>query len=176
LRQAQTQVESHRQTALQAARQESLAAVRQEMQQEIQRRLKALEPLLQSAVQQLQAEIHAWRGEWETRTIGMAIEIARRICRREFQRQPELVLAQIEAALQLAAADDRIELRLHPQDLEAFEPLVQSMLANMGRISQTQVVPDSTLQVGGCVVRTKYGSIDAQLETQLRRLEEELQP
>jgi flagellar assembly protein FliH len=175
LRQAQMQAETQRQAAVQAARQESLVAVRKEMQQEIQRRLATLEPLMQAAVTQLQTEIQQWRREWETRTVGLAIEIARRICRREFQQQPELVLTQLEAALQLAATDDQIELRIHPQDLEAFEPLVQAILGKLGLISKTQLHADATVQMGGCVVRTRYGLIDAQLDTQLKRLEEELQ-
>ena len=176
LAKAQAQAEALRQKTIQAAKQESLEAVRREMHTETQSRLATLEPLLRSAIGQLQQQLEAWRLDWENRTVDLALGIARKICRREFQQQPQIVLSQIEAALQLASPDDSIELRVHPTDAESFEPLIQTLIARMGDLSRTTMVRDPQVQVGGCLVRTKYGLIDAQLESQLARIEEELSP
>lgn len=176
LTQAQAQVAALRQQTIQQAKQEALAAARQEMQQETQRRVAALEPVLQNAVTQLQQQILAWRLEWEQRTIDLAVGIAEKICRRELAAQPDIVLSQINAALQLAGPDDQIELRVHPRDREAFGPLIEALVVRLADLSRTHLVEDAQVQAGGCVVRTKYGSIDTQLHTQLARISEELAP
>lgn len=176
LTQAQAQAESLRQQTIKAAKQESLQAVRDELRSETERRLAALEPFLQKTMAQLQEQLTAWRLDWETRTVGLAVEIARRICRRELREQPQIVLSQIEAALQLASPDDSIELRIHPEDLQAFEPAIQALVGRVSNLGRTSVVSDMRVTTGGCVVRTKYGQIDAQLESQLARIEEELSP
>lgn len=176
LAQAQAQAESLRQQTIKAAKQESLQTVRAEMQGEVQRRLAEIDPFMRSAVSQLQQELTQWRMEWESRTVSMAVEIARRICRRELSAQPQIVLNQIEAALQLAGPDDSIELRVHPHDLQTFEPAIQALVARLGNFGRTTIVSDAQITSGGCLVRTLYGQIDAQLESQLARIEEELLP
>lgn len=176
LAQAQAQAESLRQQTIKAAKQESLQAARAEMQSETERRLATLEPFLQKKMSQLQQELAKWRMEWETRSVGLAVEIARRICRRELREQPQIVLSQIEAALQLASPDDSIELRVHPEDLKAFEPAIQALVSRVSSVARTTVLSDAQVSAGGCIVRTMYGQIDAQLESQLARIEEELLP
>lgn len=176
LTQAQAQADALRQQTIQQARQEALAMARQEMLQETQRRVSLLEPWLQNSVGQLRDQLLAWRLEWEQRSIDLAVGIAEKICRRELELRPEIVLSQIEAALQLAGPDDQIELRIHPRDREVFGPLVDALLARLTDLSRTQLVEDPLIQIGGCLVRTKYGSIDTQLSTQLARIAEELAP
>jgi flagellar assembly protein FliH len=176
LTQAQSQVASLRQETMAAAREDSLRTVRAEMQAESEKRLAALEPFIQKSLAQLRQELTSWRMDWESRTVGLAIEIARRICRHEFQVQPQIVLGQMEAALQLAGPDDSIELRVHPEDLDNFAPAIRALVARFGNISRTTIANDPQVAKGGCVVKTKYGEIDSQLESQLSRIEEELLP
>lgn len=176
LNQAQAQTEALRQQTIQQARQEALAIARLELQQETQRRVAMLEPMLQTSVSQLQQQLLAWRLAWEQRAIDLAVGIAEKICRRELMSRPEIVLSQIEAALQLAGPDDQIELRIHPQDREVFGPLIDALVARLTDLSRTLLIEDPQIQTGGCVVRTKYGSIDTQLSTQLARIAEELAP
>ena len=176
LTQAQAQAEALRQQTIKNAKAESLEAVRAEMRGETEKRLAAVEPFMRQALTQLQQELAAWRMEWETRSVGMAVEIARRICRRELSAQPEIVLQQIEAALQLASPDDSIELRVHPHDLETMEPAIRALVSRLSSLSRTTVIGDPQIAAGGCVLRTKYGQIDAQIESQLARIEEELLP
>ena len=48
-------------------------------------------------------------------------------------------------------------------------------VAHLGRVAETEIVPDPAIGVGGCKVTTEYGEIDQQFEQQLRRIAEELQ-
>jgi flagellar assembly protein FliH len=176
LAQAQAQAESLRQQTIKTAKAESLQTVRGEMQNEAEYRMAALEPFLQNTITQLKQELTAWRMDWESRSVGLAVEIARRICRRELREQPQIVLHQIQAALQLASPDDTIELRVHPDDLQAFEPAIKALVGQLNNVGRTTVLGDPQVTVGGCVLRTTYGQIDAQLESQLARIEEELLP
>ena len=51
---------------------------------------------------------------------------------------------------------------------------VPELLAKLRSIEDVQIVPDEAVSPGGCIVRFGAGQIDATLETQLRRIADEL--
>ena len=44
----------------------------------------------------------------------------------------------------------------------------------MSGLGDAEVVADATIERGGCRVETRFGTIDQQFESQLKRIEEEL--
>ncbi|MNV98055.1 flagellar assembly protein H [compost metagenome] len=40
--------------------------------------------------------------------------------------------------------------------------------------AELQIVPDSSIKEGGCIVRSAFGSIDARVDTQLEAIREQL--
>lgn len=171
---AHAEAESIRQSTVAKAREESLTIVRKEMQQELEKKLAAVEPLLHSALTQLGQQLETWRQEWENRTVGLAVGIAKKVTGHQLQVQPEIVLTQIEAALRLAGKEDRIEIRVHPLDQEAFGSTIEKMIQHFSDLTATTVVSDESVTRGGCLLRTRYGDIDTQLATQIERIGEEL--
>ena len=53
---------------------------------------------------------------------------------------------------------------------------VRAMLAAMSALGGAEVTPDAAISQGGCRVQTRFGAIDQQIESQLKRIEEELCP
>lgn len=83
----------------------------------------------------------------------------------------------IRSLVRQASADmlrlERIVVRLHPADLAALRSsaLLDSVLSNASQISW---LADNGVQMGGCLLETERGDLDARLETQIARLREVL--
>jgi flagellar assembly protein FliH len=112
---------------------------------------------------------------WQNTTIRLAIAIAGKLLRRQLESSPESVAEMVSAALQLSAGSRRVEVRLHPGDLELLtgdQALATS--SGLSDLCDDLFVADSSLEPGDCQVRTTDGQIDARLETLLGRIATEL--
>ena len=147
-----------------------------EVEQMIQRQLSTVIPALRQAILDIHQAKQAWLAQWETAGIHLAAEIARRLIRGELTRQPEIPLALIREALQLAAGGGCLRLLLNPDDHRALQGQVQLLVREMSGLAETQIVADASISPGGCRVETRFGSIDQTFEAQLARVEEELRP
>jgi flagellar assembly protein FliH len=131
-----------------------------------------------AAIQQTDAELQqtkqAWIARWETDVVRLAAAIAARVVRRELRRQPDITLSLIQEALDLAAGSPNVRLHLNPEDYQALGVQVRSLIDAMSSLGDAEVVPDATISRSGCRVETRFGTIDQQIESQLRRIEEEL--
>ncbi len=139
-----------------------------------QEQLRTAWPAFQAAVRAIEVERDRWLAAWEGAALKLSAAIAGKILRHELSRSPELALANVREALQLAAGQPQVKLRLHPQDLEQFQGCGEATLERLSKVGQAELVPDGKIARGGCVVETRHGVIDARLETQLARITEEL--
>jgi flagellar assembly protein FliH len=107
---------------------------------------------------------------WEADLTVLAAQLAERILQQELNRHPAQSAALVREAVALAAGLPMAALRLHPADLELLTTPGSQRLAGPG----CELIADSQLQRGGCVVELAGGEIDARIETRLTRLVEEL--
>ncbi len=115
-----------------------------------------------------------WLERWEQSALAVAAAIAERIIRREIKRQPEISQQWISEALRLAAGAADVTLHLNPSDYELLGDHAEQLAQSLGKLAPTSVVADPTITAGGCVVETRLGRIDQQIESQLARIQEEL--
>lgn len=162
---AQAQTEG-KQAAMQAVE----ASLRTRLDQQLGSVLTALE----KAVAEIAQSKGAWQQRWEEQALKLAAAIAGRIVRRELRADPEITIAWVREALQLAAGSGRVVLRLNPQDQTALGDRIHKIIGAMNRLGEVRVEADPGVSLGGCLVETEFGSLDQQLETQLARLAEEL--
>ena len=125
-------------------------------------------------VAELHHEKQAWISHWETGAVHLAAAIAARVIRRELRQQPEITLALVREALDLAAGSPNVRLHLNPEDYKSLGVQVRTLIDAMSALGDAEVTPDATIGQGGCRVETRFGTIDQQIETQLQRIEEEL--
>ena len=140
----------------------------------VEQQLQTIVPALQQAVQSVLDARQVWQRHWEQHALKLATAIASRIVRREVQRVPLITVELVREALQLAAGNERITLRLHPTDHATLQDHITKLTAEMNSLTQTRVIADPAITAGGCRVDTEFGSIDQQLEAQLARITEEL--
>jgi flagellar assembly protein FliH len=168
--QAQQQADSIRHHAAEQGCQAALVAVEHMVDEKLAAPLAAL----RQAAAELRHAKQAWLAHWESSAVRLATAMAARVIRGELSRQPEIPLTLVREALELAAGSPNVRLHLHPDDHQALGPHVQSLVDTMSALGDAEVIADTHISRGGCRVETRFGTIDQQIESQLKRIEQEL--
>jgi flagellar assembly protein FliH len=105
----------------------------------------------------------------EKEVVKLAIEVAKKIIHREIQVDPDIIQTLIRVTLANVAAKNPVTIRVNPVDFnyisERQAALSQSEAKNIS------IVPDKSIERGGCLVETDCGDIDARLEEKFREVE-----
>jgi flagellar assembly protein FliH len=168
--QAGSQAEAIRQEAEEAGRK----AARRKLERIVAEQVAPALAALQQAATDLQRAKQAWLSRWETGAVQLATAIAARVIRREVHRQPEITLSLVREALELSAGSAKVHLHLNPKDHKALGSQVRTVIDTMSALGDAEVTSDAAISEGGCRVETQFGAIDQQIESQLKRIEEEL--
>jgi flagellar assembly protein FliH len=168
--QAETEADGIRRQAEEAGR----AAARQEVETMVAAEMSPVLAALRQAVADLQDAKQQWLAHWESSAVRLAAGIAARVVRRELRADPEITLALVREALELAAGSPTIRVHLNPQDYKVLGAQVRTMIDAMSSLGGAEIVSDAAIAEGGTCVETRFGTIDQQIESQLQRIEEEL--
>jgi flagellar assembly protein FliH len=101
----------------------------------------------------------------ERQMVQLSLTLARRIVGREMSLDPELIAAMAHVAITKLGTSNPATIRLHPEDY--------TIVAREGERwagAQVTVVPDPSIQRGGCLVESDFGSIDASLDRQFEEM------
>ena len=103
----------------------------------------------------------------EREAVELVIAAARQVIGDAVERDPGLAMATVRRALERAGALNVVRIRLHPDDAGR----VQATLAEEhGRALPFEVLTDGSVTVGGCIIDTDAGRIDARLDVQLEQI------
>ena len=120
------------------------------------------------ALNRLRSELFATS---EREVIRLALEIARKIVKREVAIDEELILALVKVALDRVADQALITVRVNPKDHAVIERH-HAALPDANSLSESvKLVEDPLIGRGGCIIETESGTIDARIEEQLREIE-----
>lgn len=103
------------------------------------------------------------RQEAEREVVSLALAVARRILRRQIQVDEEAILGLVKAAFENANLREVTQVRVHPQ----FAGVVRNHLLAIGAPVSIQLAGDASLELGGVIVETARGCLDASADTQL---------
>lgn len=174
VQQAHQQAEQIRRQAEVAGRKAAEAAIERVLDEKVGKRMQTLLPALERLVR----EINDTKGEllahWERAALKVSSAIAKRIIRRELTHEPQITLDLIADSLQLATGAAEITLHVNPTDYEHLGTQINRLAESLAQLAPSEIIADPNISPGGCRVETKFGEIDQQIESQLRRIEEEL--
>ena len=105
-------------------------------------------PRCEQAVAELHHAKQAWISHWETGAVHLAAAIAARVIRRELRQQPEITLALVREALELAAGSPNVRLHLNPEDYKSLGVQVRTLIDAMSSLGDAEVTPDASDQPG----------------------------
>jgi flagellar assembly protein FliH len=160
--------------AQEEGKQAAMQAVEASLRNRLDQQLGAVLTAMQQAVTGIAQSRQAWQQRWESQAVQLATAMAARIVRRELRQDPQITIAWVREALELAAGSGQIVLKLNPQDQSVLGDRLERLTKEMNRLGQVRVAADPAISSGGCRVETEFGSLDQQLEAQLARLTEEL--
>jgi len=125
---------------------------------------------LEAAAAAMQAAREEFLESLESQVVLLAMSIAKRILRREPSVDTERVRKTVREALVHLEKSERISLRLNPADLAALEEQNVRLLDEFEAAENLELIPDETVAPGGCVAESEYMEVDAQIETQLQKI------
>ena len=102
----------------------------------------------------------------EEEMVRLVIAMARRVIKAECATNPEIILNNIDAALNKISSVDKIVMRINLKDKAMAEAHKSEFLNRLSGVSELTVVEDNTLSPGGIKIETGVGTVDATIETQ----------
>ena len=150
------------------------ASIEQTVRTQLGQQLATLMPALHQTITDIGHAKHAWLTHWEKSAVHVAAAIAARVIRRELSHAPDVPVALLREALELAAGNAQLQIHLNPEDYQALKPQLDLVVKEIAPLASAELIADPQITRGGCRIETRFGTIDQQFEAQLARIEEEL--
>jgi len=127
--------------------------------------------LLNGVIDSLRKTVPQLVQETESALIQLALESAQKLVA-GMPVNPKLVEAVIREALQQVEDSPDVTIQLHPDDLALLQKHKSDVLKNAPGSKPLQFSTSAEVTRGGCLVRTRFGVVDARRETKLDQLRE----
>ncbi len=112
--------------------------------------------------------------ETEAQVIELVLLVARKVVKVISENQKSVVIQNITQALRKLKTKSDVIVRVNLADLQLATEHVKDFVQMTENAKKMQIVEDSTVDRGGCVIETDFGEIDARISSQLSELEERI--
>jgi flagellar assembly protein FliH len=107
----------------------------------------------------------------EREVLRLALEIARKVIRREVSVDEELILTLVKVALSRLAEQTVMTVRVNPKDYQSIQRHQAAYSPTKGLNEGVKLIEDPSISRGGCLIETESGIIDGRIDEQLREIE-----
>lgn len=108
----------------------------------------------------------------ESGLIELSVAIARRVCKTLIECSADAARENARALLELVKHHNDLELHVHPEEYELLRDVANGFTRQVAEAEHVTIVPDQTVTRGGCVLRTRDGTIDTSISSQIDRIAE----
>jgi flagellar assembly protein FliH len=137
---------------------------------EVDRLVERTQAVLERA-QDKRAEILA---ETEQQIIDLVLLISRKVIKVISENQRSVVISNVVQALRKVKDRGNIIIKVNLMDLKLTSEHTKEFIQKVEGVKSLQIVEDSTVDPGGCVIETDFGEIDARISSQLTELENKI--
>jgi len=134
---------------------------------EVERLVQRTQTILQRA-QDKRGEI---LDETEQEIVSLVLLIARKVIKVISESQRNVIISNVVQALRKVKGRGNIVIRVNIADLKLSSEHIKDFINLVEGAKSVQVVEDSTVDEGGCIIETDFGEIDARISSQLAELE-----
>lgn len=113
--------------------------------------------------------LRAWE-RLEPQAMDLVFALATHILKQEVEVNRSVALATVRNALRRVGTGDTLRVRVHADDLETLRGHRGELLSLVDGVQHLEIIEDRRVDVGGCVIETSAGTIDARIETQLSEM------
>ena len=134
---------------------------------EVTRLIQRIQTVLERA-QDKRAEILS---ETEQEIIDLVLLISRKVIKVISENQRNVVISNVVQALRKVKGRGNIIIKVNMSDVKLTTEHMKDFIHLLEGAKSIQVVEDSTVDPGGCIIETDFGEIDARISSQLAELE-----
>ncbi|MDY4985548.1 MAG: flagellar assembly protein FliH [Treponema sp.] len=110
----------------------------------------------------------------ESQIVELVILMARKVIKILSENQKNVIMANTLAALKKVRTRGEVTLRVNLEDVKLTTEHVDEFIQHVENVQGITVLEDSSVEKGGCIVETDFGSIDARISSQLTELENKI--
>ena len=100
----------------------------------------------------------------ETMIVSLALEVAQKLVS-DMPISVPMIEAAVRDALTQVEGTAQLTIRLHPADLELLQSAASPILSGAEAQGETRFLGSPEVTRGGCLVQTRFGTVDARRET-----------
>lgn len=126
----------------------------------------------------LRAKMHAGEilAQQEHDVVSLACKMAEKIIGRDVERDPSILADICAKAIEELRNARAVVLRVNPKSAAVLRARKAELMEMIGRAVDVSIREDPDVAPVGCIVRTEFGTVDAQLPTQFEMLQNVLFP
>jgi flagellar assembly protein FliH len=163
-------LEAERKDARDTGREEGRKAGFADGKAEVERLIERTQVVLERA-QGKRGEILA---ETEKEIVDLVLLISRKVIKVISENQRNVITSNVVQALRKVKAKGNVIIRVNMADLKLATEHKQDFIRLMEGVQSIQLVEDSSVDSGGCIIETDFGEIDARISSQLAELESKI--
>lgn len=138
--------------------------------EEVNRLITRLNRILSSTIQKRNEVLE----EAESEIVDIIIAIARKVVKTITESHKQIVVEQISEAIKKLKGRAEITIRINVEDLMMTTKHKKDFLQMVEGIENVRILEDNSVDKGGCIITTDFGSIDARISSQLSELEQKV--
>lgn len=146
----------------QSAREKAALEIRAQFDDEVAAKAAEMRVQLAETIEQVSALSSEITNRLEMDLVELALQIARKVVGREVTIDREIALTLVKVSLGKLHNRSIAEVHLNPEDF-AFVQMHREKLDFRGSL---ELIEDRSISVGGCLIHTETGDIDARIESQ----------
>lgn len=150
---------------------EGRAAGEKTAREEFQKNTGAVAGALQNALRDMAEKKVALQAEAEADLLRLAVEVARRIVRREVEVDARFVVPIVGEAIALTNNRSDLIVRVNPADEKVVKEELPGLRVLFNDLGRVELRADSGIEPGGAVVMSREGEVDMRLLQQFKALE-----
>ena len=131
--------------------------------------------LLNGVVHSLKASIPQVIRDTESMVVSLALDIAQKLVG-EIPISVQLLEGVVRDALAEVEGTAQMTIRLHPADLELLQNAQSPLLTSHEGGNETRFLGSPEVTRGGCLIQTRFGTVDARRETKFDLIKRSLIP
>lgn len=137
---------------------------------EVQRLIERIQVILDSSIQK-RNEIFI---ETEQQIVGLVLLISKKVIKVISENQKNVVINNVIQALRKLKSRGEVAIRVNLADLDLTSQHKRDFIEMVEGVRSIKILEDSTVDRGGCIIDTDFGSIDARISSQLHEIEDKI--
>jgi flagellar assembly protein FliH len=112
--------------------------------------------------------------ETEKEIVDLVLLISRKVIKVISENQKNIIVSNVIEALRKVKAKGNVIIRVNLADMALATEHKQEFIKLMEGVKSIQIVEDSSVDNGGCIIETDFGEIDARIASQLAEMESKI--